>query len=217
MKSSCSLFIIKNKELFKCELLNPEGNRAIFKRVSTLSCYIDQPAGSRGLPGRLKARAASLQVGISGRKLLGLKWSSSLAHRQPWCLRTWLLKTELARGSGESLWFSPIWGLPVALGFSHPLPPRKKQSAWFSSGGTGRRGVSLCPLLSSSSHMQLAASTLLSVGRGSSELDSWLKGGTCRVACLLANRSEILLAWVCPELFWSPYTVGAWMGSQIQS
>lgn len=64
MKSPCSLFIIKNKELFKCELLNPEGNRAIFKRVSSLSCYTGQPASSRGLPGRPKAIAASPQEGI---------------------------------------------------------------------------------------------------------------------------------------------------------
>lgn len=71
MKSLCSLFIIKNKELFKCELPNPDRNRAIFKRVSTLSCYTWPACQQRRSSRELRAISASLQEGTFGKEAPG--------------------------------------------------------------------------------------------------------------------------------------------------
>lgn len=202
MKSPCSLFIIKNKELFKCELLNPEGNRAIFKRVSTLSCYTRpacQPQRSSGeaegndsLPS-----GGDTQEGSSwGRSTLALWPTDSPGACIPGSSRQ-----NLARGSGEYFSFSPTWGLPAALGFSHPLPPNRKQSAWFSSGSTGRRGAAFMsspifvkPYATGSHHASLCGKRIIRAGFR-------MKGGARRVACLPSNSSGILVARGRPELF----------------
>lgn len=140
MKSPSSLFIIENKELFKCEMLNPEGNRAIFKKASTLSCST-RPACQQWRSSReAEAVAASLQEGSQ-------EGSSGVAASQLWP-QTALLAPYLAlpdrttAGAGREgdVSFSPILSVPPAPGFSQPLPPQRKQAAQFPSRDTGRSG-----------------------------------------------------------------------------
>lgn len=104
MKSPCCLLIIKNKELFKCELLNPEGNIAIFKRVSTLSCST-RPACQPRRSCREAEGNHSLSSG--GDIQEGSSWSrNTLAlwpTDSPGALLPGSSRQNPARGSGEWL------------------------------------------------------------------------------------------------------------------